>query len=103
MTGKVLHASGDPFPGIAIGVWAETWVGTVSQSEADGKFELSLTGLPPGTFKVAAVRWDTCSEQEGRRTAVNCRLESNVVEIVTTANCTGAGASQVTEMNFVGP
>ena len=103
MTGKVLHAGGAPFPGIAIGVWADTWVGQVSQSEADGKFELSLTGLPPGRFKVAVVKWETCTEQEERRTAVNCELRSNVVEIVTTEHCTGAGASQVTEINFIGP
>jgi hypothetical protein len=98
-----MHANGAAFPGVAIGVWSDTWVGNVAQSEASGKYEVSLTGLPDGTYKVAVVTWETCTEQEGRRTAHKCQLQSEIVTIVNNQDCNAADASQVTVIDFIGP
>jgi hypothetical protein len=104
VTGFVKHASGDPYADVAVGVWSDAWAGLVSTSEANGKFELTLTHLPPGTFKLAVVKPDTCSQQDGRPTANNCQFLSNIVDnVITTENCEGDGANQVTEVEFTGP
>jgi hypothetical protein len=104
VTGLVKHSSGDPYAGVAVGVWSDTWEGRVSVSEANGKYELPLTGIPPGMFKVAVVRLETCSQQDGRPTAKNCQIISNAVDnVLTTAHCQGDGANQVTEIDFAGP
>jgi len=103
VTGQVRHANGSPYPGVAVGVWSDAWEGKVSESEASGKFELSLSDVPAGTFKVAVVKLETCGERDGRHTAVNCRRTSNVVTITITENCHGANASQVAEVEFAGP
>ena len=98
-----MHANGAAFPGIAVGVWSDTWVGSVAQSEASGKYEVSLTGLPDGNYKVAVVKWETCTEQEGRRTAHKCQLRSEVLTIFNNQDCNAANASQVTQIDFIGP
>ena len=104
ITGLVKHANGAPYGGVAVGVWSNDWDGRVSVSEASGKFELSLSDLPPGTFNVAAVKLETCTLRDGLPTARDCQRVSNAVTNVTTSeNCTGAGANQVTEIEFVGP
>lgn len=104
MTGVVRHANGAPYPGVAVGVWSDAWSGHVSVSEPSGKYELPLSGLPPGTFKVAVVKQDTCGQQDGRITADNCvRLSNTLPNIITTAHCAGEGANQVTEIDFAGP
>jgi hypothetical protein len=104
VTGLVKRANGAPYSGVAVGVWSDAWVGHVSVSEPNGKYELPLSGLPPGTFRVAVVKQDTCSQQDGRTTASNCVVLSNIIEnVTTTENCEGDGANQVTEIDFVGP
>lgn len=104
ITGHVRHASGDPYPGVAIGVWTDIWQGRIAVSELDGKFEITLSDLPPGTFRVAAVRLETCSQRDGDWTAIDCRRISNVIQNVSvTEKCTGTGANQVTEIDFNGP
>jgi hypothetical protein len=104
VTGQVKHANGSPYPGVAVGVWSDVWEGRVTVSEASGKFELTLNDVPPGTFKVAAVKLQTCSLRDGLPTAINCQRVSNVIgNVVTTQNCVGAGANQVTVIDFVGP
>jgi hypothetical protein len=100
----VKHTNGGAFGGVAVGVWSEAWDGKVSVSEPSGKFELTLTDVPPGRFLVAVVRLETCSQQDGRPTAKNCQKISNIIaNVTTTENCEGAGANQVTEIEFVGP
>ena len=104
MTGFVWHANGAPYPGVAVGVWSDTWTGQVSVSEANGKYELTLTNLPRGTFKVAAVKLETCSQRDGQSTASDCQVISNIVgNVVTTEHCEGAGANQVSKVDFSGP
>jgi hypothetical protein len=104
VTGHVKHADGAPFPGIAVGVWSDAWQGRVSVTEASGKYEVPLSGLPAGAYKAAIVKIETCSQQDGRFTAINCQRLSNIVgNLVTTENCEGDGANQVTEVEFVGP
>ncbi len=103
VTGRVLHANGAPYPDVAVGVWSNAWQGRVSVSEGDGKYELPLSDVPTGTFTVAVVRLETCGQRDGQPTAVDCQRISNVVSVTTTDNCTGAGANQVTEVDFRGP
>jgi hypothetical protein len=102
--GFVWHSKGEPYAGAAIGVWSDAWAGNVSLSEANGKFDVSLTALPAGSFKVAVVKLETCSQQDGRPTASNCQILSNIIDnVITTDNCEGDGANQVTEVEFTGP
>jgi hypothetical protein len=104
VTGTVKHADGSPYPGVAIGVWSDVWQGRVAVSEPSGKFELSLSDVPPGTFKVAAVKLETCKLRDGLPTAIDCQRISNVIDnVVTTEECTGAGANQITTIDFSGP
>jgi len=104
VTGHVRHASGDPYPGVAIGVWNDIWQGRVAVSEPDGKFEITLSDLPPGTFSVAAVRLETCGQRDGDWTAVDCqRISTVIANVSVTEKCTGTGANQVTEIDFSGP
>jgi hypothetical protein len=99
-----LHANGDPHPNVYVGVWADAWEGLVSgPSKADGKYDVNLGGIPPGKFKVAVVRLESCTQREGYSTAVYCERLSNVVEVTTTANCTGDNAVQAPQVNFTGP
>jgi hypothetical protein len=72
-------------------------------SEADGKYDIELGGVPPGKFYVAVVRLETCGQQDGRPTASSCQRRSNVVEVYTTEHCEGADAVQVPEVDFTGP
>lgn len=101
VTGHVLHANGAPYPGIAVGVWSDSWQGRVGISEADGKYEISLSDLPPGHFQVAVVKLDTCPVQDGQPTAVNCKRLSSVVTGVTVTEL--CNVNRVTEINFTGP
>jgi hypothetical protein len=100
----VKHANGSPYPGVAIGVWSDTWQGRVAISEPSGKFELPLGDLPPDTFMVAAVKLQTCKLRDGLPTAIDCQRISNIVDnVVTTEKCTGPGANQITTIEFSGP
>jgi hypothetical protein len=103
VTGFVTHANGAPYPGVAVGVWSDAWQGRVSVSEDSGKYELSLSDVPVGTFRVAVVRLETCGQRDGLPTAVDCQRISDVIRVATTDNCTGAGANQVTLVDFKGP
>jgi len=101
VTGHVLHANGSPYPGVAIGVWGDIWQGRVRVSEADGKFEVPLSDLSPGHYKVAVVKLETCSLRDGLPTAVDCQKLSNVITGVTfTEDC---NVNRVTEIEFRGP
>ena len=103
VTGKVLHANGAPYPGVAVGVWSDAWQGRVSVSEGDGKYDLDLSNVPAGSFRIAVVRLETCGQRDGQPTAIDCQRISNEVSVTTTDNCTGADANQVTEVDFRGP
>jgi hypothetical protein len=103
VTGYIKHANGAAYPGVAIGVWSDAWQGRVGVSEADGKYELPLTDVPAGKFKVAVVKSGTCGQRDGELTAVDCQRLSNIIEVTTTDQCTGVGANQVTTINFTGP
>jgi hypothetical protein len=61
---------------------------------------MPLNHVPPGAFKVAVVQLDTCGQRDGDATARDCKKLSNVVDMVTTASCTGDGATQVTKIDF---
>lgn len=98
-----MHANGAPYPGVAVGVWSDAWQGRVSVSEDSGKYELSLSDVPAGTFQIAVVRLETCSQRDGLPTAVDCQRVSAVIRVATTDNCTGTDANQVTEVDFRGP
>jgi hypothetical protein len=84
---------------VSVGVWSDTWSGRVGISGEDGKYDIPLNDLPPGQFKVAVVKLETCSLQN----AAGCVRVSNVIQVATTANCIGDGANQVTEVDFTGP
>jgi len=103
VTGFVKHADGSAYPGVAVGVWSDAWEGRVTTSLPDGKYDLSLGGVPPGTFKVAVVRLETCGQREGAPTAMDCAVRSNIISVVTTEQCSGTGASQVPMVDFTGP
>jgi hypothetical protein len=100
VTGMVKHAGGAPYPGVAIGVWSNAWVGRVGISQADGKFDVPLTDLPPGGFSVAVVRLESCPQQDGQATAIDCQRLSNVLKITVTEDC---NVNKVTEVEFSGP
>ncbi len=102
--GLVKHADGSPYPDVAVGVWTDIWEGRVVLSEPSGKFSLTLADVPPGTFKVAAVRLETCGQRDGLPTASKCTIISNLLSnVVVTAKCAGTGANQVTVLEFTGP
>jgi hypothetical protein len=103
VSGTVVRAGGIAYPGVAVGVWSDAWDGRVSVSEESGKFDLALNDLPPGAFRVAVVRLDTCSQQDGQPTARRCQVLSNIVDATVTAHCQGEGANQVTEVRIEGP
>ena len=95
--GYVRHANGDPFAGVAVGVWSGLWDGDVAVSQADGKYDIPLTNVPYGKYHVAVVNLDTCDQRDGRPTAVNCQRRSNVVDITVTEHCE---VNRVTEVEF---
>jgi hypothetical protein len=100
VTGQVKHANGSPYPGVAVGVWSPTWVGSVGISQADGKFDVPLTNVPPGEYTVAVVRFETCAQQDGQTTAIDCQRLSKEIKVTKTADC---NVNQVTEIEFRGP
>jgi hypothetical protein len=85
---------------VAVGVWSNLWAGRVGVSEADGKVEVTLSDLPPGHYKVAVVKLQTCGQRDGQPTAVDCQRLSNVVEVTVTEYCE---VNRVTDMEFWGP
>ncbi|HSR29651.1 MAG TPA: hypothetical protein VLY63_03730 [Anaerolineae bacterium] len=100
MTGQVKHASGDPFAGVAVGVWSDAWEGMVTTSLGHGKYDVTLTNVPVGKYHVAVVRLETCSQRDGQPTAVNCQRRSNIVDVTVTEDC---NVNRVTEVDFTGP
>jgi hypothetical protein len=103
VTGQVKHGNGTPYPGVAVGVWSDTWAGTVDVSKADGKYDIPLSNLPAGKFRVAVVRLETCQQRDGLATAEDCQRLSLPIEVTKTEQCTGAGASTVSRVDFTGP
>jgi hypothetical protein len=101
VTGQVLHANGSPYAGVAVGVWSNVWQGRVGISEADGKFEINLSDLPPGHFQVAVVKLQTCGQLDGQTTAKDCQFLSNIITGVTVTEF--CDVNRVTEINFYGP
>jgi hypothetical protein len=99
----VRHASGDPYAGVSIGVWTDQWPGRVVQSEASGKYSLNLADPGAADYKVAVVQLETCPWQGELHTAVDCQKLSPPVAFTITAHCEGAGASNVTQVDFTGP
>jgi len=100
VTGLTKHANGAGYPGVAVGVWGGAWGGRVSISEADGKYEVPLSDLPPGHYFVAVVRLETCGQRDGQPTAIDCQRLSNVLEVTVTEFCE---VNRVTEVDFTGP
>jgi hypothetical protein len=100
VTGQVKHGSGDPFGGVAVGVWSAAWEGRVTTSQPDGKYEITLSDVPVGHYWVAVVRLDTCGQRDGQPTAKDCQRRSNEVEITVTEDC---NVNRVTEVEFTGP
>jgi hypothetical protein len=101
--GHVKHGDGSPYPGVAIGIWSDSWAGLVTLSEANGKYAYNLMNLPPGKFMLAVVQYETCAVQGELRTANACQRQSGIVEIILTENCTGTDANQVSLVDFTGP
>ena len=99
VTGYVTHANKSPYPDVAVGIWSDTWDGQVAFTEASGKFDVSLTGMPVGKYYVSVVEAGTCQLPAARA----CQLRSNKLEVTVTEKCAGTGANQVTEVSFVGP
>lgn len=100
VTGRVKHGNGSPYPGVAVGVWSSSWSGAVRVSDADGKYEVPLTNLPPGQFMIAVVKLETCSEIDGQPTASGCQRLSKPIEFTITEDC---NVNKVTEIDFTGP
>ena len=101
--GYVTHRDNSSYPGVSIGVWSDPWEGDVFQSEGTGKWDRQLGALPRGKYYVAVVEASTCGWKPDGLAAADCRRLSNVLEVTTTEECTGAGANQVTEVLFTGP
>jgi hypothetical protein len=101
--GHVEHGDGSPYPGVAVGIWSDAWVGMVTLSEGNGKYAFNLMNLPAGKFKLAVVQYETCAVQGQLRTANACQRESGIVEITLTESCTGTDANQVSLVDFTGP
>ncbi len=101
--GYVRHGNGSGYAGVAVGIWSDAWWGIVTLSELDGKYAFNLMNLPPGKFKIAVVRYETCAAQGELRTANDCQRQSGIVEITLTENCTGDNATQVVWVDFTGP
>jgi hypothetical protein len=100
VTGYVKHGNGAPYPGVSVGVWSPLWVGAVGTSGADGKFDVPLTNVPFGDYQVAVIKLDTCAQQDGLPTAIQCQRLSNVTKISVTENC---NVNRVTELAVTGP
>jgi hypothetical protein len=101
--GHVKHGDGSAYPGVAVGIWTDAWWGIVTLSEAEGKYAFNLMNLPPGTFRLAVVSYETCAVHDELRTADACQRQSGIVEITLTEDCTGAEATQVVWVDFTGP
>lgn len=56
--------------------------------------------MPFGSYEVAAVKLDTCAQQGGQATAVDCQRLSNVVKVTVTEDCK---VNRVSEVDFSGP
>lgn len=100
VTGTAQHFNKAPYPGVAVGVWSSTWAGAVGISKADGKFDILLSNMPFGEYQVAVVKLETCGEQNGLPTAIDCQLLSNTVKVSVTENC---NVNRVTELAVYGP
>lgn len=100
VTGQIKHANGAGYPGVSVGAWGAEWGGRIGISEADGKYEIPLSDLPPGHYFVAVVRLETCGQRDGQPTAIDCQRLSNVLEVTVTEFCE---VNRVTEVDFNGP
>lgn len=104
--GYVKYASGNPFAGVTIGVWSDTWAGRVSgPSEADGKFTVLLNDVTAGEFMVAVVDADTCDTYGGESTADRCDHLSDPIKVTLFEiyECENEGTVQWSEVHFTGP
>lgn len=100
VTGHVKHANGSAYPGVAVGVWSNTWLGAVAVSDAEGKYDIPLSNVPVGQYLIAVVRLETCTLQGGLPTASGCTRLSKPIEFTITEDC---NVSRVTEVDFIGP
>lgn len=101
--GYVQTESGAPYPGVRIAVWSDAWVGRLSgPAEADGKYTVLLSDVPPGEYKVAVVDANTCNTREGELTAEYCtRLSETIrVTLYDIYECTNEGTVQWVEVRF---
>lgn len=104
VTGTAIHANKAPYPGVSVGVWSDSWEdGRVGASQGEGKFDINLSDLPVGTFHAAVIKAEGCEQRNGAPVVKNCQKLSNVKDFAITDKCTGAGASQVTELAVYGP
>ena len=101
--GKVKTRTGAAYPGVTVAVWTDGWEGVVSNpANTAGAWDVFLSeGAKPGTWYVVVVKAESCQPRPGGGwTAQGCERQSNVVTVVTTANCTGQGAVQWPEIEF---
>jgi len=101
--GYVKTNSGAPYPEVSICVWSDAWEGRVSgPSEADGKYTVLLSDVPPGVYRVAVVDADTCSTRDGLLTAKDCNRLSEPVEVTLydIYDCENEGTVQWSEVLF---
>ena len=57
-------------------------------SKADGKYDVLLSSVPFGEYQVAVVKFETCAQQSGLPTAIECQRLSNVVKVTGSEECT---------------
>lgn len=103
MWGFVKAASGSPYPGVRVGVWADAWAGRVSgPSEANGKYTVLLNDVPAGEFKVAVVDADTCGSYAGFLTADRCDHLSKpiAVTLYEIYECEAEGTVQWSQVDY---
>jgi hypothetical protein len=101
--GYVNTSGGNPYPDVTVGVWSDAWEGRVSApSEADGKYTVLLSDVPPGVYGVAVVDAGTCSTRDGMLTAKECNRLSEPIEVTLYEiyECESEGTVQWSEVLF---
>lgn len=101
--GYVWNKSGSPYPGVIVGVWSDGWGGRLSgPADAEGKYTVVLSDLPPGEFIVAVVDPNTCATHDGAPTADRCNHLSEPIRVTLNATyeCENEGTVQWSEVHF---
>lgn len=104
--GTIKTGSGAAVPGVTVAVWTDGWEGTVSNaSNTAGQWDVSHWphGPKAGTWYVQVVKAETCNRTADGNgyTAMGCDKLSNMITVVTTAHCEGAGAVQWPVVDFI--